>query len=725
MALYFFLSAVETIFIGLYLISVGSDQNNQVIFSLSGQRLILVAFVGLITLLFIYLFFVALRERKKQEGFLDTLLKNKKKTLLLIIFCLLLSLVIFYFLTRKPSFWGHYKLISDNMRPVLCWILGLSLQTAIFMFIWFCTYFINNREQESIKNTKQELLPIFILYLLALIIKWFIVSSASYGPTGIGDEMTYYDMADSLQRGFFSIKQTYHYPPLYPLILMPALSFGQYTFTIIKLINAIISTSIIFPTYLISRTFMNEKKSLIPALLACFLPYHLIFPRRIVSENLYFSIFLWTFFLILKKPSHRTTALIWDIITGFSLGLLYLTRYISFAAIPMFLIAWWLKPFDKNDQLFKPSTRKFLRFVLISLISFLTFSPWVIRAIMESLPIKLALGFGITSKTNQDQLTLINLLLWIYLYSSYIILIAAPMLPLLLKSITLINWKEWREEYGRFIAEILLVLMGFLAAASRHSWRAYYNEHMPLNIMGRYVLYFSVPFIILATTTLKKSQSNKKQNKVNKNDPILWIVSLLLVILAYQTIVKGNIVSIGNYFLRPNGSVDAYYLKIMGKPLFILIPLLYCLYFAYLNGFAKRGICTIILVVQIFFYVVGWPNYYNSLKAEQTYPYLSSKVSELARQLYPKEDLTNKISLYIPSSLEGKAESEFYNGLRVRGIDNTIIIKNTELNITNIPTKYGFIIDEVFNKNLADDLAIDFSRADFYGKEFLIRPINK
>ena len=150
-----------------------------------------------------------------------------------------------FLLTRPPEFSGDYRMVIERLKPVFAWIWLLSAQAAFFIMVWFCAYFIVN-QKKSIQATRKELLPVFGLFIIAVIIKWLFVSSAAYGP-GVGDEMKYYDMADSLSHGFFSIAQTHVAPSLYPFTILPALSFSEYTFLLIKLINAIVSTRDCFP----------------------------------------------------------------------------------------------------------------------------------------------------------------------------------------------------------------------------------------------------------------------------------------------------------------------------------------------------------------------------------------------------------------------------------------------------------------------------------------------
>lgn len=674
------------------MISVGSEPENQLFFNLSPSRLFISASLLLISAAFFFLALVAVKKHFRRESFLSKLLVNKKLLLIISIISIVISLSAAFILTRSHHFGGDWKNVIKQLEPVLACMIIFSNQTLFFIFLWFSAYFIVHKEKESIESVKKELFPVFVIFIIIAIFKWLTVSSSSFGPTGRGDEMTYYDMVDSLNRGFFSVDQTHHYPPLYPLVLLPALSFGKHIFTIIKLINVIVTTGIIFPTYLISRSFLDSRRSLIPALIACLIPYHLVIPMRIVSENLYYFLFMWMVFIVLKRPDDKSFRLVWDILTGIGLGLLYLARYISLAVIPMFLVSWWFKPFDSSDQLFKPSWKKILRFLMIALIAAVVFSPWIIGGIMEDVPVKLTLGFGITSRTNESQLTLINLLTWIALYSLYITLAAAPTLPLLLKSIPALFSKKWKDEHSRFIFEVLFLISGFLAAASRHSWRAFYNELVPSRIMGRYVAYLVVPFIILAF--IKLNLIDKNQTRANKKNQIwLYIGSLLVVTLAYFTIIEKSVIELGPNFLQPLGSFDAYYASLLGILFFIFVGILYFIYW-YLPEKANGNLLPIAGLVCVLFYISGWSAYQKAIQPIQEYPFLSSKIEEFARDVIPEAELEESISLLAPASAGIDQTAELYNGLRVRDIDNARILRYTSEEMPDISTNYGFIIHE-------------------------------
>lgn len=703
MAFYFTLSAIEFLLSGLYMISISSEPGNQFLFNISLSRLTISTILFAVSAVFFFLAVKTARKYKKGEGFLERLLTSKKSLLIISGISIIISALITFILTRSHHFGGEWKTIIKQLEPVLASLLIFSNQTLFFVLLWFSAYFIIHKEKQSTFTVKKELIPVFIIFIVTAVAKWFIVSSSAFGPTGRGDEMTYYDMVDSLNRGFFSVDQTHHYPPLYPLLILPSLSFGQYTYAVIKLTNLMVTTSMIFPTYLIGRSFLDEKRSLIPALLSCLIPYHLVIPMRMVSENLYYPLFLWAAFFVFKQPEEKNMRLFWDILSAVCLGLLYLTRYISLAVIPMFVISWWFKPFDGNDHLLKPSYKKILRFLLICLIAVAVFSPWIIGGLLEDVPVKLTLGFGITSRTNENQLTLANLLTWIALYCLYIVILAAPALPLLFDSIPTLfsNFsKKWKDEYVRFLLEVIFLMSGFLAAASRHSWRAFYNETIPSRIMGRYVAYLLVPFLILGFTRL--NEIDRDQDTISRTRKTWFtIISYVMVILAYFTLIERSVFEIGSNFLQPLGSFDAYYPGLLGIVFFLFIGALYFIYWL-IPGKPSHKLYIVAGLTCALFYICGWAIYPKEILPIQQYPYLSSEISKFTRDVVPDSELENSISIIVPASADSDQRVELYNGLRVRDIDNTRIIIPDGEEIPEMTTNYGFIIHESVCEDASD-----------------------
>lgn len=721
MIILFVLASLESLALGLFLISEGSQESNAALFNLSLSRLAISAAIFLAAIAFFILAVQAWRKNNKDRVLFSTILTSGRKLLLVFVVNVLLIISMFYLLTRPPSFGGDYRLVIYRLEPVFAWVILICTQAVFFTGIWFCAFFIVNRKK-SIPETKKELLPVFIVFFIVLILKWVFVSSASYGP-GVGDEMKYFDMAESLNRGFFSIAQTHVAPPLYSLTILPALVFAEYTFDLIKIINVIVSSVIIFPIYFICRGFLNKEKSLVVAIIACLNPFHLVFPRRILSENLYYLIFLWTMYFVHGKPFSKKAGLLLDVFTGIMLGLLYLTRYISLVVIPMFMLAWWVKPFDENDRLLKPSIKKITRFILIGAIAALVFCPWIIHAISEDVPAKLALGFVITAKTNPEQLTLSRFLIWLILYTAYIVIMISPLMPFILNSVASLKISNWREKYGRFIIQIALVLAGLLIAATRHSWRATYNAVIPTILMGRYVLFLAVPFLILFFITLDKYQNGKASQNTKKE---IWLIifSSVMVLLAYFIIIQPSIIQIEPYFARIETSADVFYIIILGAAFWIITMLLYYLYFNFYRNEQRRTLVfRAITAILMVFFLWGWPQYSQMLLAKQTNSWLSSQVANLARVSISDKSGNQEITLFIPDSFGNKEKIEIYNGLRVRAFDNTKFFTFNEENVATMPTSLGVVVIELTDLELSE--ASDPDYLEFNDRYFKLDVITK
>jgi hypothetical protein len=242
----------------------------------------------------------------------------------------------YFILTREKAKFMNYETIYNRLEPVFAWLILVGIQISLFAALWYCANFLNYDRSPEPSFSSSELPILLGVFGIFVVLKILLITSNSYGPLGSGDEMTYYDMTDSFYRGFFSIVQSHHYPPLYPLAIMPALVFKTYAFEAIKVLNALYSSSVIFPAYFLARHFLGRRNSLIAVVLTCLTPYHLVFPRRILSENLYFPLFIWTVLITFTLPRSKRFRLPWDLLNGAMLSVIYLTRFISLAAFPAF-----------------------------------------------------------------------------------------------------------------------------------------------------------------------------------------------------------------------------------------------------------------------------------------------------------------------------------------------------------------------------------------------------
>ena len=719
--IYFVLNAIEAFLASAYMALVGSESDSSFLFNLSLSRLFVVIVICLVAFLFVYLTVKSWLPQSNLKQKIEKHLQDEKILWRLFAAGIILAAAMLFLLTRQTNQFGDYKLIYQRFEPVIVWLAILGAQSAFFAALVYCACFVKTDHQPDFSKNMAELPALFGLYVVFVLVKLLFVTSTAYGPLGRGDEMTYFDMADSLYRGFFSVASSHHYPPLYPLSFVPALVFKGYTFAGIKLLNVLYSSSIIFPVYFLTRKFLDHKHSLIAAFLSCLIPYHLVFPRRILSENLFFPLFVWAFYVTFVVSRNRRMRLRWDILTGVMIAVLYLTRYITLAAIPFFMLAWWVKPFEGEVSLFKPGWKKISHFTLLVIAMLAAYSPWLIAGLKEDVPLKLILGFTIASRTNPEQLTLPRLLIWIVLYACYYVLVAAPVLNLLLASFTQVDFKKWREGFGRLVFQVLALMAGFYVAVARHSWRAYYNLEMPTTIMGRYLIVFSVFYFVIAVVFMAKFDRKQIKSPIKF---VLWtnVLPFLMIVFSNSALIQGVIFETDGNLFKALGSVDGFLTEILGPWFFLLVGLLYSLETVLFLREKKKYFIPVLVGGLLVYYLLGVPSYYSDLMDYQTYPWLAQQISKLLPPPDLKSADAEKVTVFLPDDHESKDEAEIYNGLRVRGINGTEVLTETEDSLEQMRTDRGFIIQKLES---AQDPQSGQKVYEFNGEYFLLQEVHR
>jgi len=197
---------------------------------------------------------------------------------------------------------------------------------------------------------KKEIRNIILLYTLFVLIKiifsYFIPSSR-----GLADDYQYLKMSESF---FYHFSLKVHgafsgqFYPLYPIIISISHIFtnNEIVYLTIKIINVILSSLIIFPSYYLSREFLSEKKSLLVATVISLLPANFGLGSYIMSENLFYSLFLITIYFIYKSFKEKKTK--YYILTGIFCLLSILTRIHGLVLIVLIAILISMNFFKKD-----------------------------------------------------------------------------------------------------------------------------------------------------------------------------------------------------------------------------------------------------------------------------------------------------------------------------------------------------------------------------------------
>ncbi|MFH1593049.1 MAG: glycosyltransferase family 39 protein [Candidatus Woesearchaeota archaeon] len=215
---------------------------------------------------------------------------------------------------------------------------------------------------------------LIILYVVLVIVK-SVLSYFIPAPSLFSDGYVYAKMARSLlYHGNFFVHGSAinYYPPLYPLILSLAYAFKDMNivYFFMKFINVIISSLVIFPAWLLGKEFLSKRKTFLFVLLVALLPTNFSSSAYLLSENLFYPLFL--FFIYFLYKSFTEEGYRFDILGGIFLGLCYLTKIVAVSLIPMIFFVFLFSLIKKD---FKQVKKK----LVLGLVAFLIVLPWFIR----------------------------------------------------------------------------------------------------------------------------------------------------------------------------------------------------------------------------------------------------------------------------------------------------------------------------------------------------------
>ena len=311
---------------------------------------------------------------------------------------------------------------------------------------------------------------LLIMFLTIFLIK-FILSLLIKSPSIFGDEYGYAKMA----RSFFYLGQisvhnipSSFYPPLYPIILSISYLFKNMNLVYIsfKFLNSILSTLILIPAYLLAREFFSEKKSLLISLIIGIFPANFSIVPYIMSENLFYPLFLFSIYFIYK--SFTNNELKWDILSGLFIGLTVLTKVSGLVLVLSTIIIFLYKIYKKQFNEIKKKPFAAAMFII-------TILPWAIRnKIVFNANIfstKILIG-GYSKAINSNAIfNLPGFFTWILLYLSFLVL--ASGIVYFIFNIHLISYrKEIKDKKLIFILLSLItiileiILNAYLAAGS-------------------------------------------------------------------------------------------------------------------------------------------------------------------------------------------------------------------------------------------------------------------
>ena len=390
--------------------------------------------------------------------------------------------------------------IKCSLNSILCGnldiLIGFNAITVLFCFPEIVNK--NSLIYLVISNIGDFISRYFIVLLLIthIIIKAIYIIPNAYALVFPADAIQYFSLARQFSEGNPDFVAYHHYPPLYSLILAPSFLLNyKETLQVIALINIIISSTSLIPINLISRVYLNHRLAGLITVIAALFPYHFVYPFFPASENLYYPLFFWIIFLLVRIPKPNKYEWWIDVCLGLLIGLAYLTRYQTLPLIPAYLLCYWLKPdINHPDRVtIRPNTGKVIRSILVLSGVIIPVAAWLISGSLQGVNIKNLLGLTVEGNAS---ILKINpepeaFYLWLYITIAYFILILGPSTVFLLS----FPWKksaqlDAKTQYWLILFTITFAV--FFIIVFRHAWIASYNVDGPNKLLGRYSIYLSI-----------------------------------------------------------------------------------------------------------------------------------------------------------------------------------------------------------------------------------------
>lgn len=463
---------------------------------------------------------------------------------------------------------------------------------------------------------KKIIKQLILFYLIFVVIKT-ILSYFIPAPSAFSDNYVYLKMARSFFYDFNFVIHgfpTHQYPPLYPIVLSLSylLQDMRLVYFFMKFINVVVSSLIIFPTFLLAKQFLTEKKSLLVAILVSVIPSNFSFSGYIMSENLFYPLFLFTLYFIYK--SFREKSYLYDVLAGVFLGLTFLTRINAVILIAVIFIVLFYKLFKKDYFELKKK-------LVLFFASFLVVLPWFIRNIV-------LFGFsssGVAGQYYSKEALVLDtfsklcpFITWNLLYLAFIIIGAGIFFPLM----SVFVYKKFKDKnFFLFFLTFVSTIFFTLIVAANHNLRSLkyiYNVGL-INLagrpLGRYVDVILPLIFILGFIGYDIYKKNK--NVCSKFLSKALIVFLLLFIFSSQLFFF-KLYPLNNMSLTWLGILKYFLDFLISNQIisFVLLTLLIVSFLFLFFHIRNLDFKKIFLIFFLFFFLLSLANYtinyYNS-----------------------------------------------------------------------------------------------------------------
>lgn len=240
------------------------------------------------------------------------------------------------------------------------WWSGLSLHSKGILnaHIW-----------DDRRFTASALIGLYLTISMARVFLGFLY----LGPGVMSDELLYKTSAQS----FFMFGSFYKLSNsgvntnigniLYQYLISPSFYFGPNFYVAAKAINALIISTALFPSFLISRVFNDRRSSLLIAMIVLLFPFNL-YANYMMPENLFFPLFMFSFYFIFKSLTRNR--LVDAAASGVCVALLFLTKpHALMLILAMIVVVAILIVFARHFSIPKGQLVRSFMFTIMSMVT--------------------------------------------------------------------------------------------------------------------------------------------------------------------------------------------------------------------------------------------------------------------------------------------------------------------------------------------------------------------
>lgn len=565
---------------------------------------------------------------------------------------LLICSSLFVFVKPEFSSWKD----KVDIALYLTWVCFVS---------WLLLYIYQSKANTERIVTIQKFIQhkrIFLLYAILCILKTVLITPYALTLIAASDGFHYWSMARQLFSGSLDIVNNHHYPPLYPLSISLAFITGErHSLMAISIINIFLSSAVLFPVYLIAKSLLSKNTAFLISVITAINPFQWVYPAFPASENLYYMLFFWILFFVYEQPKNKKYSTLWNVITGLLIGLSWITRYQTLPLIPIYLLAWWLKPIGEGDGIeLKPSPAKIRQFLIISASILVCFGIWVMAGIQNGVPLKEITGFHIEGGNKSKVHPITNLFFWIGISSAFIALMVGPALHMF--GAALMSTKKLRIDKKIFRWVVLATLTSgvLLFTIARHAWLASYNYIEPIRLIGRYAIYVEMVLILTGLVFYHRIQGLSQIRYFTG-----LLISIVVVFISYQVFSNPN-------WIFPRESIfflhlDGYTPLFLDWKFFTVISIGGAVLGFTLNKWGMEKQILVILATIGVVQLISLPYYRESVTTLENQ---GRYISEIVDQIINSENLNpnpnDSVTIHYPETVK-YLDRQF----RVKGVDIT------------------------------------------------------